>query len=126
MNIEDIPAELRWEIATKSSTMASIAQMHAFQEIAGEEAANQIESMVMSEGGKQAGELAAKLGLPSEDAIQTSEAWEIVGKIIMGPEIECNVVEADPERIVERITGCPMLNAHKELGLTLEGLSEHC
>ncbi|MDP3066593.1 MAG: hypothetical protein Q8N08_07635 [Methanobacteriaceae archaeon] len=126
MDIEDIPAEVRWQIATKASNIASVAQVHALQEVAGEEAADQMECMIMREGGKQAGELAATLGLPAGNAIETSEAWEIMGKILLGPEIESHVVEADENRIVDRITGCAMLNAHQELGAPLAGLPEHC
>lgn len=126
MDIENIPAEVRWKIATKASNIASVAQMHAFEEVAGEEVAGQIENMIMGEGGKQAGELAAQLGLPANNAIETSEAWGIVGTILLGPEIESEVVEADENRIVDRITGCAMLNAHQELGVSLTGLADHC
>lgn len=126
MDIGDIPAEMRWKIATKASNMASVAQMHAIQEVAGEEAADQMESMIMGEGGKQAGQLAAQLGLPAGNAVETSEAWGIVGMILMGPEIESHVVEADEDHIVDQITGCAMLNAHQELGVSLTGLAEHC
>ncbi|MDD1763992.1 MAG: hypothetical protein LUQ70_04695 [Methanobacteriaceae archaeon] len=46
--------------------------------------------------------------------------------ILMGPEIESHVVEADEDHIVDRITGSAMLNAHHELGVSLTGLAEHC
>jgi hypothetical protein len=126
MDIEDIPAEVRWKIATKASNMASVASSHALREVVGEEVADQMETMMMGEGGKQAGELAAQLGLPASNAIETSEAWEIVGQILLGPEIESHVVEADKDRIVDRITSCAMLNAHQELGLPFAELPEHC
>lgn len=126
MDIEDIPAEVRWKIATKASNMASVAQMHAIEEFAGEEVANQMESMIMGEGGKQAGELAVQLGLPANNAIETSEAWGIVGTILLGPEIESEVIKADEDCIMDRITGCAMLNAHHELGVSLTGLADHC
>jgi len=126
MDIEDIPAEVRWKIATKASNMASVAQMNAFEEVAGKEAANQMEDIIMGEGGKQAGELAIQLGLPANNAIETSEAWGIVGTIMLGPEIKSEVVEADEDHIVDRITGCAMLNAHQELGVPLTGLAEGC
>jgi hypothetical protein len=95
-------------------------------EVVDEKVAGQIKNMIMAEGGKQAGELAAKLGLPANNAIETSEAWEIVGTILLGPEIESKVVEAADDRIVDRITGCAMLNAHQELGLDFAELPEHC
>jgi hypothetical protein len=126
MDIEDIPAEVRWQIATKASNISNVAQSMAVKELVGEEAADHMFKMVMAEGGKQAGELADSLGLPSGNAIETSEAWEIVGKIMLGPEIESHTVEFDKNRIVDRITSCPMLNANKELGAHSSALPEHC
>jgi L-2-amino-thiazoline-4-carboxylic acid hydrolase len=126
MDIEYIPAEIRWKIATKASTMATVAQSHALQDVVNDEVADQMLSMMMGETGKQAGELAATLGLPAGNAIETSEAWGIVGTILLGPEIESQVVEADENRVVDRITGCAMLNAHQELGLPFFELPGHC
>ncbi|MDD1763993.1 MAG: hypothetical protein LUQ70_04700 [Methanobacteriaceae archaeon] len=77
MDIGDIPVEMRLKVATKASNMASVAQMHAIQEVAGEEAADQMESMIMGEGGKQAGQLAVQLGLPAGNAVETVKPGEL-------------------------------------------------
>lgn len=126
MELENIPGEVKWQIATKSANIASVVQDMAFREAVGEEVVNQIQNMLMTEGGKQAGETANLLELPAGNAIETSEAWGIISSITMGPEIESTTVESSKDRVVDRITSCPMLNAHEEVGAPLSGTPEHC
>jgi hypothetical protein len=126
MEVGNIPAELRWQIATKSANIASAALDMAFREAVGDEVVNQIQNMLMAEGGKQAGATAKMLELPSANAAETSKTWEIISSITLGPEIESYTTESSEDRIVDQIKSCPMLNAHNEIGAPLSGTPEHC
>ena len=119
INIEDIPAERRWEIAAKSaSAMPLIYDMH-FRKVLGEKY-DEIERSIWTEGGKEVKNLATVLGLPSDNAIEVNEAFGVIGTILFGPEFRFEIVEETKDRVVEKVIECPMLKRAREMGLDPE------
>jgi hypothetical protein len=125
VSIKDIPAEVRWEIAAKSATAMSFAY-GAFLERALGDKSDEIVKQIWTEGGKEAKGLAEKLALPTGDAIEVDETWGVLTLILYGPEFTWETQEEGKDRAVDRITGCPFLNRHREMGSDSKGLFETC
>jgi hypothetical protein len=127
VGIKDIPAETRWEIATRSANFSIVAQdallRAAFDN---HEKIDEIEQRIWAEGGRGVRNIATALGLPSGNAIEIDEALGVVSAIILGPGFDAEVTEASESRVTARITSCPMLNAHRTLGVPAAGTHLHC
>ncbi len=127
VGIKDIPAETRWEIATRSANFATVARdamlRKAFEN---DEIINEIERGIWAEGGRAVRDIAIALGLPSGNAIEIDEALGVVSAIILGPGFDAELTERSESLVKGRITSCPMLNTHKELGVPTAGTHLHC
>ncbi len=115
--IENIPAEMRWQEATKGLTGACTALMNALKESVGEEKFSQFQVALWSEAGKGAKELADNLGLTVENPKDVEEVTQLLAVIGMGPEFEFEIVEATEDKSVGRATKCCWYERIKELGL---------
>ncbi len=125
VRIKDIPAEVRWEIAARSATAMSFAYAASFERVFGDKS-DEIIKQIWIEGGKEAKALAEKLALPMGNAKEVDETWGVLSQILYGPEITWETQEEGEDRVVDRITGCPFLNRHREMGAGNEGLFDGC
>lgn len=125
MELENIPAEVRWEIATKAALASSIGYNMAFREILGDETVDQVENAVDIEAGRQVKSIADSLSFPATNAIEVDDAYGIVGMIIMG-KMEYEPMETTNNRVVQHLTNCPILNMSKEMNATRESMPNHC
>jgi hypothetical protein len=125
VGIRDIPAEVRWEIATRAANSQSVALDMVVREIIGDKI-DEIWDMIMTEGGKESKSLAESLGLPSGNAMEIEDTLDIISAIILGPELEGAILEANEDRVIGKMTGCPMLNAHRRAGCRPVGTPSHC
>ena len=116
VSIEDIPAEVRWEIAAKAASATPLAYDMVFREVLGDRY-DEIERPIYIEAGKEMKELAAALGLPTDNAMDLDEAQNVLTTILYGPEFEFGNVEGTEDRVVGKVTGCAVLNRAKEMGL---------
>lgn len=119
VSIEDIPLEKRWEIAARSASAMPLMYDMVFRKAIGRKY-DEIERQIWVDGGRELKTLAESLGLPSENAREVGEAFGVVGTILYGPEFRFEVVEEAKDRAVSRVTGCPVLNRAKEMGLDPE------
>jgi hypothetical protein len=125
MELEDIPAEVRWEIATRSAQSLSIGYSQAFRQILGDETVEKVEEAIWAEGGKEIKTIADSMGLPAGNAIEVDDAFGFLGMIILG-KMEYETLEATKDRVVQRITSCPNLNAHKEMNIPITSMPHLC
>jgi hypothetical protein len=123
---EDIPAEMKWEIAAKSATAMPWIYGMAFQGLIDEKRFHEIDQQIWKEGGREAKRLADKLDLPAKNAKEVNSAWGIVSTILYGPELKEDIIEENENRVVTRITGCPFLNRAKEMGIEPKDGFESC
>jgi hypothetical protein len=81
----------------------------------------------MTESGKQSKAMAESLHLPVGNAMEIDSTLGIISTIFMGPEFNGETMDAGEQRVVGRITGFTMLNAHRNTwqGPTA-GTSAHC
>ena len=116
-SIEKVPAETRWEIATKGLTGALTAFANALKGAQGEEKYNEFTSALWYEAGKGAKEFADNLGLTAENVEDVDGITHLLATTSMGPEFKFEVVEATEDRCVGRTTKCAWHERWKELGL---------
>lgn len=116
VSIEDIPAEQRWEIAARAASAIPFAYDIAFREAIGEKY-DEMERPIMVEVGKEFKNLASALGLPTGNAREIDETFEVIGTILNGPEFKAETTEEGDDRTVGKTTQCPMLNRAVEMGL---------
>lgn len=125
MELEDIPAEVRWEIATKSVMAMAAGYGMAFRQIVGEEPVKKVEETIWAEAGKEMKTVADNLGLPAGNAIEVDDAFGIAVMIVQGKS-EWDEVEKTEDKIVNRITSCPILNVHKEMNIPIITMPDLC
>lgn len=70
--------------------------------------------------------MAESFGLPTSNAIEIESALDIISTIILGPELVGEILEASEERLIGKTTGCPMLNAHRNIGHPPTKTPAHC
>jgi predicted ArsR family transcriptional regulator len=61
--------------------------------------------------------LASALGLPTGNARDIYETFEVIGTILNGPEFKAETTEEGDDRTVGKTTQCPILNRAVEMGL---------
>ena len=116
VSIEKVPAETRWEIATKGLTGACMAMINALKEAVSQEKFDEFQVGLWSQAGKGAKELADTLGLATAKPRDIAEVTELLAITSMGPEFDFEIVEATEDRCVGRANKCPWHERWKEFG----------
>ena len=116
VSIEDIPAEQRWEIAAMAASAIPFAYDIAFREAIGEKY-DEMERPIYVEAGKEFRNLASALGLPTGNAREINDTSGIIFTILYGPEFKTETTEEGDDRIVGKVTQCPLLNRAVEMEL---------
>ena len=116
VSIEDIPAEVRWEIAAKAASATPLAYDMVFREVLGDKY-DEIERPIYIEAGKEMKSLATALGLPTDNARDLGDAQRVLTTILYGPEFEFENIEGTGDRVVGKVTGCAVLNQALGMGL---------
>lgn len=117
--LADIPAEKRWEIAARSASAIPLLYGMIFRKALGDRY-DKMELQIWVEGAKGVKNLAKSLGMPSKNAREISETFEIVGTILFGPEFRIEMIEESRDRTVGKVVECPVLNRAREMGLDPE------
>ena len=128
--LEKIPAEKRWEITAKflwrfliSTGVTIVAPEMGKGEgwiapVLGWEKVEEIATKIWAEGGRKFYPWVKEtFNIPVEDAIGAAKLSIVAGRLVQGPEMEGEIVEATPERTVVRWTNCTSWERHKELEL---------
>jgi hypothetical protein len=118
--IDNIPENMRWQIATKGLTGAYIAISKALKEAVGQKKFEDFNGALWFEAGKGAKEFADTLALPTETAEDIEEITHLLALASMGPEFVFEVVEATKDRCVGKTTQCPWHKRWKEQGLDFD------
>jgi hypothetical protein len=124
MSIEDIPPEIRWEIAARVSSNLARGYSSALRHVMGEKIVK-MEEIIWAEGGKQVKNIASSLELPAETAPEINDTWLTVASIII-PGIKSEVKDSNLNKVVDKITRCSMYNEQKNLGLPLQDVCKIC
>ena len=101
VSIDDIPAKVRWEIATKAANSQSVAFDMLVRQIIGDKI-DEIWNAIMMEGGKESMALAISLGLPASNAVEIDNTLSVISAIILGPELKGEVLESNDNLVIGR------------------------
>jgi hypothetical protein len=118
--INNIPAETRWEIATKGLTGAIVAMEKAIKDAMGQNKYDEFSKALWYEAGKGAKDFADNIGLATENAKDIEEVLKLLGLTAMGPEFNFEVVEATEDKCVGRTNLCAWHERWKELGIDFD------
>ena len=110
-----IPAEKRWEIATKGLTGAYMACSIALRQAVGDEQFKEFSQKLWGMAGARAKEFADSMGLKVDNAKGINRAALTLALASMGPEFEFQEIEASESRMVVRTAKCPWHERAKEL-----------
>ncbi len=116
VEINDIPAEVRWSLATRAASALPLAYAKVYRERHGSEL-GEISQGIWTEGGKAQGALARAFGMPLKGAGDVARAFSTLSTVMLGPELKGDVEVAqgrDCARVVT--TSCPYLSRAREMG----------
>jgi hypothetical protein len=119
--LQNIPAEKRWEIASKSFTGTCVGYEQILLGIVGKEKLDEIRVKMWGEGGKKFIPMTMEaFKIPVEDAVGAANVADVAIILSMGPEYEKERIEETGERVVERWTKCPFWERAKEFGIAAQ------
>lgn len=119
--LEKIPAEKRWEIATKTFTGAMVGYGQVLLGIVGKDRSSEINVKMSGEWGKTFIPMIKEaFKIPVEDAVGAANVAAVAAVLSMGPEMEGERIEETEKRVVDRATKCPLWERVKEFGLTAQ------
>jgi hypothetical protein len=124
MSINDVPPEIRWEIAAKVSSNLARGYSSALRQVMDDKIVK-MEETIWAEEGKQVKNIASSLKLPTDTAPEVNETWLTVASIII-PGIENQVTDSSRNRVVTKITSCSMRSDQKDMGLPIGNLCRIC
>ena len=118
--VEKVPAEMRWTIATRALTGMITAMDAATQAALGPEKHKEMVTQLWGAAGPGVKQLVDALGLPADDAKAAANAVTTATVVMLGPEVQVEVIEATPTKVLGRVTGCPWPLRTKEMGAALD------
>ena len=124
MSINDVPPEIRWEIAAKVSSNLARGYSSALRQVMDDKIVK-MEEAIWAEEGKQVKNITSSLKLPTETAPEVNETWLTVASIII-PGIESHVTNSNRNRVVTKITNCSMCSDQKDMDLPIGNLCRIC
>ncbi len=108
--LNQIPAERRWDIATRCADMMPFAYGQAFRKIAPERRRemDQAEKEIWREMGKKQADVAKILGYRVNSAVEVAETLSEISTIILGPDMQGRIIPeaADSATLINE--KCPM------------------
>jgi hypothetical protein len=128
VNIHDIPAEARWEMATRAADTLPMAYYAAFRSVTGGTYEKELEkalASVWSGAGEEQGAIARAFAIPVRNAKEIAEAFSTISVIFLGPELVGGIQE-EGDRAVLTTTQCPMVSRTSKFGLPGESVCRSC
>ncbi|TAJ45668.1 hypothetical protein [Methanofollis fontis] len=117
VGIEEIPAELRWTLATRLATAMPFAFDKAMRERIGEDFGGMVADIWLEAGKKQIG-LAKGFNMPLKNAADVANAYSTISTLLLGPELQGEVRVARNRDCAEiAVTSCPMCTRAQEMGV---------
>ncbi|WOF17002.1 hypothetical protein F1737_10090 [Methanoplanus sp. FWC-SCC4] len=107
--LNQIPAEIRWDIATRCADKLPFAYENAIYKIAADKAEQfeQAEREIWNEFGKKQGILAKELGCKTNNAEQVANTISALSSAIFGPQLEGEVRAGGGDSATVITTSCP-------------------
>ena len=120
--VENIPAEVRWNIASQASTGTAVALDAAIQEAVGPEKRKEILMRLYAGSAPGVKQIIDALGLPTDNAEAAAKAVTCANIVMFGTEMQIDITEASPQKVAAKMTGCAFPLRMKEMGVKMDCL----
>ena len=118
--VDSIPAEVRWNIATQAHTGTATALDAAILEAVGPETRKEILTKIYEGSAPAVKQVIDALGLPTDNAEAAVKAIDCANIIMFGTEMQMDLTEANPQKVVGKVTGCAFPLRMKEMGVKMD------
>ena len=118
--VESIPADVRWNIAAQVSTGTAVALDAAIQEAVGPETRKEILVKIYEGSAPAVKQIIDALGLPTDNAEAAVKAIDCANIVMFGSEMQMDLTEASPQKVVGKVTGCAFPLRMKEMGIKMD------
>lgn len=126
VEINQIPAEVRWSLATRAMTAVPIAYSQAVRRRFGS-GFEDLDEEVWEEIGKSQAGLARAFNFPLRDAGDVARAFGTLSTLLLGPELQGEMkVAEDRDCAAMYTTACPMVSRAREIGEETPSLCPAC
>lgn len=128
--IGDIPADVRWMIATRAANDLPFAYTATFRQVVGEmyekELAGALRRVWEGAGAEQA-VYARAFGLPVHSARAVAETFSTLSVLFLGPEMDNGSVTDGPgNSAIVTLESCPMCSRAEQFGMDRRSVSGDC
>ncbi len=123
IEINQIPLEAKWAMATNALTGALSAHLDALYSAVGKERYVEIVRQIWTQLGQGSAEAIQSMDMKLDNVQLVSEAGVTLCICAMGPEYKIEAVEASENRTVMKVTECPWNNRMNEFGISHDLLS---
>jgi hypothetical protein len=128
--IGNIPADVRWMIATRAANDLPFAYTATFRQVVGEmyekELAGALRTVWEAAGAEQA-VYAQAFGLPVNSARAVAETFSTLSVLFLGPEMDNGIVTGGPGKsAVVTLDSCPMCSRAEKFGMDRRAVSGDC
>ena len=120
--VENIRAEVRWNIATQASTGTSVALDAAIKEAVGPEKRKEILTKIYAGSAPAVKQIIDALGLPTDNVEAAVRAVVAANIVMFGTEMQIDITEASPQKVAAKMTGCAFPLRMKEMGVKMDCL----
>ena len=126
--LKEVPAEQRWDIATRCADMMPFVYSQAFRKIAPERQVeiNEAEKEIWREFGKRQGDIAKSIGYPANSAVEVAKAFNEISRTILGPQLQCRIIQKKGDSATVTTEQCPMAANSERFGGEARQTCELC
>ncbi len=126
--LKEVPAEQRWDIATRCSDMMPFAYEQAFRKIAPERLSElkSAEKEIWREMGKRQTDIAKSIGYTVNSAMEVAEAFNGISRIVLGPQLQCRTIQGKENSATLITEQCPMAANTERFGAEARHTCELC
>jgi predicted ArsR family transcriptional regulator len=125
VDVERVPAEMRWRLATRMLTYLPFAYHHMFRDPVGEEYVS-FEKRIFQDLARESRAIAAAFQLPVRNAVDLSQTLESVASVMYGPGMGWILREHSEDSVVIRVRECPNVDLAREFGFDMKNACNAC
>lgn len=130
VNIDQIPAEVRWRLATQAVNDLPFVYGMVYRNIVGEMYTRELDEasrQIWMEAGKEQAAVARAFALPVRNALQVAQAFATVCVLYMGPEMNNGEVRpGEGDSAVLTLERCPMFARTQKFGMDPKKIMTDC
>lgn len=130
VNIDQIPAEVRWRLATQAVNDLPFVYSMVYRNVVGEMYSRELDEasrQIWMAAGKEQAAVARAFAFPVKNALQVARAFSTVCVLYMGPEMNNGEIrEGDGDTAILTLERCPMFARTQKFGMDPKKIITDC